>query len=160
MLSEFIADNRDKLIALTRAKIAKRLAPRPTEVELTSGVPLFLDQLTETLQHPREPVDGSTDGSAALHGAAFLGRGYTVAQVVHDYGEICQAITELADSVDAPITVDEFQTLNRCLDDAIAEAVTEFARIRDRATADSRPSAPACSRTSSATGSQRRRSPF
>ena len=27
----------------------------------------------------------------------YLERGYTVAQVVHDYGDICQAITELAE---------------------------------------------------------------
>jgi hypothetical protein len=54
--------------------------------------------------------------------------GYTVSQAVHDYGDICQAITELALEQKAPITVKEFHTLNRCLDTAIAEAVTEQAR--------------------------------
>lgn len=54
--------------------------------------------------------------------------------VVHDYGDICQAITELAIEHNAPITTDEFKTLNGCLDTAIAEAVTEHARI----TAESR----------------------
>jgi hypothetical protein len=52
-----------------------------------------------------------------------------VSQVVHDYGDICQAITELALDQKAPITVKEFHTLNRCLDAAIAEAVTEHARL-------------------------------
>ena len=52
-----------------------------------------------------------------------------MSQVVHDYGDICQAITELALERHAPITTDEFHTLNRCLDTAIAEAVTEHARI-------------------------------
>jgi len=65
-----------------------------------------------------------------------LGLGYTVAQVVHDYGDICQAITELAGQLDAPITTDEFQTLNRCLDNAIAEAVTEYSRLRERSMAE------------------------
>ncbi|MGO9839358.1 MAG: sensor histidine kinase [Polyangiaceae bacterium] len=137
MLFEFIAANRDALIDLTRAKIAKRLAPRPTDLELTSGVPLFLDQVAETLRHAPDSTGEAMDLGAAVHGAALLGRGYTVAQVVHDYGEICQAITELADSLDAPITTEEFQTLNRCLDNAIAEAVTEFARLRDRSMAES-----------------------
>jgi signal transduction histidine kinase len=48
---------------------------------------------------------------------------------VHDYGDICQAVTELALEQNAPITTEEFHTLNRCLDTAIAEAVTEHARI-------------------------------
>jgi signal transduction histidine kinase len=59
-----------------------------------------------------------------------------VAQVVHDYGDICQAITEVAVEQHLPITAAEFHTLNRCLDTAIAEAVTEHARI----TAESRSS--------------------
>jgi len=37
----------------------------------------------------------------------------------------------LAMELEVPISPDEFKTLNRCLDDAIAEAVTEFARQRD-----------------------------
>jgi signal transduction histidine kinase len=54
-----------------------------------------------------------------------------VAQVVHDYGDLCQAVTELAEEIDAPIATDEFHTLNMCLDNAIAEAVTEYGRLRD-----------------------------
>jgi signal transduction histidine kinase len=52
-----------------------------------------------------------------------------VSQVVHDYGDICQTITALAIEQRAPIAVEEFHTLNRCLDTAIAEAVTEHARL-------------------------------
>jgi signal transduction histidine kinase len=33
--------------------------------------------------------------------------------------------------MDAPIGTDDFRTLNRCLDDAIAGAVTEYSRVRD-----------------------------
>jgi len=47
--------------------------------------------------------------------------GYRVDQVVHDYGDVCQAVTELARERRVPITVDEFQILNRMLDNAIAE---------------------------------------
>jgi signal transduction histidine kinase len=51
--------------------------------------------------------------------------------VVHDYGDLCQAITDLAVEYDAPFSVDQFRTLNRCLDNAIADAVTEFVAQRD-----------------------------
>ena len=135
MLVEFIVANREALIARTRRQVATRLAPRPTERELASGVPLFLDQLVETLRVSSAAMTETMERSAALHGAALLGREYTVAQVVHDYGDVCQAITQLADETAAPITTDEFHTLNFCLDNAIADAVTEYTRLRDRSQA-------------------------
>jgi signal transduction histidine kinase len=136
LLAEFITTNRNAIIALTRTKVAQRLAPRPTEQELATGVPLFLDHLAETLDRGPATTNGGIERGGVAHGAALLSRGYTVAQVVHDYGDICQAITELADEVDAPITTDEFHTLNRCLDDAIADAVTEFTRLREQSIND------------------------
>ena len=57
-------------------------------------------------------------------------------QVVHGYGDVCQAVTELAMELESPISADEFKTLNRCLDEAIAQAVTEFARQRDLSASD------------------------
>lgn len=74
--------------------------------------------------------------SAVLHGRELLRHGFSVDQVVHDYGNLCQAITDLAFGQDAPISIDEFRTLNRCLDNAIAEAVTEFSYQRDTLIAD------------------------
>jgi hypothetical protein len=70
--------------------------------------------------------------SAAKHGTELLRAGFTVDQVVRDYGDLCQALTELAQEKNAPITVEEFHSFNRCLDDAIADAVTEFTRERDQ----------------------------
>jgi signal transduction histidine kinase len=132
MLLDFIASHREDLIARTRLKVAKRLAPRPTERELESGVPLFLDQLAETLRLAPRVLPAEMDRTAAVHGAALLGLGYTIAQVVHDYGDVCQAITELAIESAAPIDNHEFHTLNLCLDNAIAQAVTEYSRLRDQ----------------------------
>ena len=39
---------------------------------------------------------------------------------------MCQAVTELAVEHNVLITAGEFRTLNRCLDNAIADAVTSF----------------------------------
>jgi hypothetical protein len=63
-----------------------------------------------------------------LHGAELLRLGFSVDQVVHDYGDVCQSVTELAVEQESVISTDEFRTLNRCLDNAIADAVTSFAR--------------------------------
>lgn len=143
MLHEFLTINRADLIERCRLKVAKRLAPKITEAELSHGIPAFLDQLIKTLQveQTSEPmrsrkVSGPAGGgpavseigtTATLHGRELSLQGFTVEQVVHDYGDLCQAITDLAFERGAPIEIDEFRTLNRCLDNGIADAVTEYA---------------------------------
>ena len=129
-LYEFIGVYREDIIRRCRAKVAKRSAPPPTEAEIDHGVPLFLNQLAEALRlgQVSSPEIGR---SAVLHGHDLLLQGFTVAQVVRDYGDVCQSITDLAMKMDAPISTDDFRTLNRCLDDAIAGAVTEYSRERD-----------------------------
>jgi signal transduction histidine kinase len=60
----------------------------------------------------------------------MLRQGFTVSQVVHGYGDVCQAITELAIETSAPISAEDFRLLSGYLDDAIAGAVSEYARER------------------------------
>jgi hypothetical protein len=135
MLHEFIAINREEIIRRCRRKVATRSLPPPTAAELDHGVPVFLDQLVDALRLglTSSPEIGR---SAILHGHDLLMQGFTVSQVVHDYGDICQAITDLAVEEQAPISTDDFRTLNRCLDDAIAGAVTEYGRERNQSTLD------------------------
>ena len=135
MLHEFIAVNREEIIRRCRAKVATRSVPPPTDAEIDHGVPVFLDQLVDALRLglTSSPEIGR---SAVKHGHDLLLQGFTVSQVVHDYGDVCQSITELAVEMDAPISTDDFRTLNRCLDDAIAGAVTEYGRERNQSTLD------------------------
>ena len=136
MLQEFITLNRDEIIERCRAKVATRSVPPPTEAEINHGVPLFLDQLVDALRIGGDRLNPEISRSAVLHGHDLLLQGFTVSQVVHDYGDICQSITELALEQNAPVSTDDFRTLNRCLDDAIAGAVTEFGRGRNQSTLD------------------------
>jgi signal transduction histidine kinase len=132
MLHEFVTLYRDAIITKARAKLTARPWPSASANELESGVPLFLTQLSETLRQEAAgtPYCSSAIGDGATrHGRELLALGFTVSEVVHDYGDICQAVTELAMEQHVPITTEEFHTLNRCLDTAIAEAVTEHARI-------------------------------
>jgi signal transduction histidine kinase len=153
MMHEFLTANRADLIERCREKVAHRPAPAPTPEELEFGIPLFLEQLIKTLRleqtaNPMKSrkVSGASGGSkpglseigetAALHGRELYQHGFSVEQVVHDYGDLCQAITDLAFERNASIEIDEFRTLNRCLDNAIAVAVTEFGYQRDFMAAD------------------------
>ncbi len=137
VLREFLSAHGATIIALSRARIAARLAPSVTAEELETGIPFFLDQLTAALGPPSgsAAADRAIGESATRRGGDLLRRGYTVAQVVHDYGGVCQAVTELAGELKAPITADEFHTLNRCLDDAMALAVTEYSSQREKSLA-------------------------
>ena len=136
VLDEFIKLNRAAIIANARLRVAARTCPKPSDVELTNGIPVFLEQLGAALRLERSTdlIDHEEIGhSAGRHGHDLLRRGLTIGQVVHDYGDVCQAITELAVQYGVTIGADEFRTLNLCLDDAIAGAVTEYARERERA---------------------------
>jgi signal transduction histidine kinase len=130
VLHEFLSTHREAILARTRAKVLAHAAPGETEDEI-DGIALFLDQLIEILRSSPDGI-GAIAQSAAIHGAALLKRGFTVAQVVHDYGGVCQVVTELAGETHALITADEFRVFNRCLDDAIAQAVTEYTHQRER----------------------------
>ena len=141
MLCEFLTSNRQLLIARCREKVAKRLAPVAAPAAMEHGVPLFLQQLVDTLLAEQttqvrtsdsEPTPAPTaiGRAAALHGADLLRRGFSVDQVVHDYGDVCQCVTALAVEQNATISADEFRTLNRCLDNAIADAVASFGSSR------------------------------
>lgn len=148
MMHDFLTNNRAELIGRCRKKVSLRPRHQATADQLVDGVPLFLDQLTRTLEAELSDatatsvrISGASDGTStaqseiergsAEHGKALHALGYTVDQVVHDYGDVCQAITELAFERDAPFAVEEFRTLNRCLDNAIAGAVTAFSVRRD-----------------------------
>jgi len=130
MLSDFVLANRKEIIARCRARVSARTAPRPTAMELEHGIPLFLDQLVATLLL-KLGAEAAVVSTAAKHGSELLRMGFTIAQVINDYGDACQTITEIAIERKVLITADEFQKLNLCLDEAIAGAVTEYQRQRD-----------------------------
>lgn len=126
-LDDFIDGNRAELILRCKAKAVKR-TPRPSNKEEDDhGVPRLLDQVVTELRHGRSATDEITK-SATKHGRRLWLDGFTIGQVVHGYGDVCQSVTELAVELSAPIDADDFRTLNRCLDDAIAGAVTEHSR--------------------------------
>ena len=154
MLSEFLSENRNELIRRCREKASRRAAPKATDDELEHGIPLFLTQLIETLRAERGEGDATREGARALHlvpstplgaeisdsatahGRELLHHGFTVSQVVHDYGDLCQSVTELATETRTRISTANFHTFNRVLDQAIAESVTAYSGDRDQLASD------------------------
>jgi len=132
MLHAFVAANREAILARTEAKTKTWTCPAPSPSQLVDGATVFLTQLSETLRLTASamPVSwAAVRATAAGQGADLLALGFNLSQVVHGYGDICEAITELAVEQQTPIDVQEFHILNRCLDTAMAHAVTEHARL-------------------------------
>jgi diguanylate cyclase (GGDEF)-like protein len=123
--------------------VASRSAPKLPRTELAHGIPVFLDQVARTLTIEQRSdllhgnlmssnasggPDSGVGAIATLHGRDLFEQGFTIEQVIRDYGDVCQAVTNLAVETGAPISAGEFRTFNRCLDDAIAGAVTEYSQ--------------------------------
>ena len=156
VLHKFLKQNSKEILAICAAKSKELSGVRATSEEQKRGLPIFLSQLQTVLEHTlAEPVESQIDRAgmiraadandepaiacasgrpfdaevaqtAGAHGIELQKCGYTLSHVVHAYGSMCQAITELAIEKGAPVTPMEFKKLNRCLDVAIAGAVTTF----------------------------------
>ncbi|MFZ6712746.1 sensor histidine kinase [Undibacterium sp. TC9W] len=154
MMHDFLIANRTELERRCREKVASRPNRTPPNTQqMEQGVPMFLNQLIRTLQAESKgeaaiamAVSGSASGdpgrhaeigvSAAIHGAELLTLGYTINEVVHNYGDVCQAVSDLSMDLGQKFEISEFRTLNRCLDNGIADAVTSFSEHRDLVIAD------------------------
>jgi hypothetical protein len=148
MMHELVTANRAAIVADTTDAAQRRGSPIASGL-VEHGVPRFLSQLAQALLFDER--GGSTRDlraiaigeSASRHGAELLALGFTVSQVVHHYGDVCQAVAKIALAQRAPISVREFQILNRSLDEAIAGALTEHARLTAIALTTTRPRLPA-----------------
>ncbi len=136
MLHAFLVQHFDELVSRTKAIASARRGSSPSPPALERAIPQLLAQLRETLRWEASTASaaGGVGSTAARHARALLEQGGSVSQVVHDYGDVGQAITELAIANGAAVDVEELGALSRCLDDAIATAVAEYARLKDEAT--------------------------
>jgi hypothetical protein len=131
MLYEFLTANRQEILRRARKQVGARSAPEQIELRLTDGLPLFLDQVGDALLLVRaggRVTHDSISKSAAAHGTAVFRKHLAVEHAIHDYGVLCKVVTDLVTELDAPIGVEAFVTLDLCLDDAIACAVTAWAK--------------------------------
>lgn len=155
MLYDFLEKNQKEILDMTEKKSLVLAGNLQSSEQLKLGLPIFYNQLKEVLllkgaensntknDADKEKAAGDNDEpamakaegrpseivlakSAGDHGIELLKLGYTLSHVVHAYGAMCQSITELAIKKNENITASEFHDLNRCLDTAIAGAVTSY----------------------------------
>jgi hypothetical protein len=132
MLHEFILTNRREILRGAQSRAALRSVDIGVGEEQKRWLPLFLDELVGTLRDHKYSTPKLED-HAAHHGRNRFAAGFSVTDVVRDYGDVCQVVTGLAIEREVAVTVDEFRGLNRCLDDAVAGAVAEYVRASQAA---------------------------
>jgi signal transduction histidine kinase len=146
VLYKFLTANREKLLAMTREKSIANSGEKRTTRESEEGLPNFYEHLVHALKRESQGLAKSPESSperkhgmqsTTAHGKELSRLGYTVSQVVHGYGGLCQSITEYAGNVKLEITPKEFSVLNLSLDVAIADAVTGFAKEEGSESVDS-----------------------
>src|SRR5579863_7459507 len=101
-LGEFIVTNREELILRCKNRAGKIGLPS-ADGDIDRGIPLFLNQLAEELRHELSQTDGIRK-TALEHGQDLFLRGVTVSQVVQDYGNVCQSVTDMAVELAVPIS--------------------------------------------------------
>jgi hypothetical protein len=121
-LGEFIGIYREGILRRCRAKVVARPDPQPTDAELERGIPQLLDDIANEMSGGPSNTHRMSE-RATQRGSALFFAGFTLAQVVHDYGAVCQSVTDLAVDAGEEISAEDFRTLNRCLDHSIAQAV-------------------------------------
>jgi signal transduction histidine kinase len=128
-LSEFLVRHRELIERRTSEVFLARSAPTPTESEWRRGVPIFMEHLIEILDR------GDVAETATDFGRRLFGLGFTVSELVHGYGSVCEVVTKLAREVGEDIGTSDLEVFNRVLYVAMAESVTAHERERTAALA-------------------------
>lgn len=150
MLHPLLTSNRASILEQCVILSGFQSEHTPEKAASLGEISIFLDQLIVTLQsedpaymgpdtgvalHKTPSIETQMAVSAKKHGGDFQTLGFTIEEVVRSYGGLCQAITTLATDRNAYIEPSEFRTMNRCLDDGIAQAVTSFCSLDSRKSA-------------------------
>jgi hypothetical protein len=142
VLGDFIHAKQEDLVALCSQRAERRGGAGAVEsrIAFRFGTRQFLAALPAAMGVAKASVfarDGSDearsidlatiDSIAARHGMEMLALGAPLDWVVYEYGDVCQAITQLAQRCKAVIPTRDFEARNWCLDNAMASAVSEYA---------------------------------
>lgn len=141
-LRDLIVENRRRIAELMERR--SRLRQRAGNSTDFDAIQIFLAHLVDALAPTTSAqafgavlanTSRKISADAERHGRTLQRRGCSVEQIINAYGDICQIVTQLADEADAVLSARDFSVLNRCLDDAVASAVTAHVRQRERSLA-------------------------
>src|SRR5437773_9297764 len=151
MLCSFISEHRADILAWSLGEHKDRYAKRDDE-DLIDGLSPFIDDLVGALRRDSGiPVDATPpgtlgDSTARQHGLVRKNQGFDITCVVHDYGLMCNMVTEAVMRHGHNPTPPEFQVLNHCVDEAMAiadESYSNESRANEQRERAEHPGSPA-----------------
>ncbi len=130
MLDSFIEANRSEIVGHCLRELQLRYPDRADE-DLGYGFDGFIDEVISALREDARDSSGTGNtafgaATAAAHATARKRQGFDLSRVIHDYGLVCDSITEALKEHDEQPSAREFQILNRCIDEAVSQAAEAF----------------------------------
>jgi signal transduction histidine kinase/ActR/RegA family two-component response regulator len=133
-LAELVRDKRDEIVAeFVRRARGKDLVPADiSRSSIVDHIPLLLTQLARELEHAaqgRSTQDAvGVEATAREHGEQRWHLGYELSGVVREYGVLGRCILDAAKAANVVPSLDEMTLLFGCINVAVADATTEYAR--------------------------------
>jgi signal transduction histidine kinase len=126
-LHEFLAANRDRLLARVVEKLRER-SPGSSDEQLRDGLPEVIDQIVRMLRRaagldagePKVREAGSHVGGRRQRDAD------DVSLVAFSIGAISDSMGELGKQADLSFHAGEYQVFNQCIDDGVAGAIEAY----------------------------------
>ena len=141
-LSEVLSSARDEIIDrfVADAREADSPARRLSRSLLIDHLPGFLYEAADVLRHASGPIapEGDDSPSAQRHADQRWTLGYDIESVVREYQMLRAAILSVSRKLGVEPTLDEFDSLVRFIDEAVAEAVSRFVRYTEEQAARQR----------------------
>jgi signal transduction histidine kinase/ActR/RegA family two-component response regulator len=133
-LAELVRDKRDEIVAefVRRARGGDLAPANISRSSLVDHIPLILTQLARELEHAAQgrgtPDAGDVEATAREHGEQRWHLGYELSAVVREYGVLGRCILDAAKAANVTPSLDEVTLLFGCINVAVADATTEYAR--------------------------------
>lgn len=136
MLHEILATKRDEVMRCWKASVQGTITPEAMHpMELIDHLPTFVGEIVSALRDDAGlPAPGplpEASATAAEHGEQRLRLGFSLDQVVREYGALRNAIVATARDSGAQISFRELEVVADATITGIARAVTEYTQQRD-----------------------------
>ncbi len=129
-LHAVLASRRDEVMQKWLEQVRGTLHPASMpRMELIDHLPAFLDQVIAALRRCESTADGLE--AAEDHGVQRLALGFSLDQVVREYGAMRTAIFAVTAGAGAEIVARDYEVVFDCVINGIAGAVSEYSRQRD-----------------------------
>lgn len=132
-LAQLLRERRDPVVARWMHRVRKTLRTERAldDEEVLDSIQFFIDALIASLEKGAG-LQEAGKSTAQLHGAQRQALRRDITDVVREYGIFFECVVEECKQHGAgPVPVDEYALLARLLNSGAAEAVNEFAKLRE-----------------------------